>query len=165
MCDKVQGKNFYHGVMARFERKKRANSSWLTFYTMFTCLHRSQLLMLPQTKGKSLTIWRATLNSKTSCFGILPDQTSRWINILATSSVASFVLWVRMLLWLYCSTVPSVLLQVLHGIDLQVKKGQTVALVGPSGCGKSTIVQLIQRFYNPDAGLVGLVSFLDHLHF
>ena len=54
------------------------------------------------------------------------------------------------------------LLQVLHGIDLQVKKGQTVALVGPSGCGKSTIVQLIQRFYNPDGGLVGLFSFLDH---
>ena len=63
-----------------------------------------------------------------------------------------------------CPVVPSDLLQVLHGIDLQVKKGQTVALVGPSGCGKSTIVQLIQRFYNPDAGLVGLFSFLDHLY-
>ena len=44
--------------------------------------------------------------------------------------------------------------QILHGLDLEIKKGQTVALVGPSGCGKSTVVQLIQRFYNPLAGQV-----------
>ena len=46
------------------------------------------------------------------------------------------------------------LLQVLKGLDLQIMPGQTVALVGPSGCGKSTVVQLIQRFYNPDGGQV-----------
>ena len=44
--------------------------------------------------------------------------------------------------------------QVLKGLDLKISKGQTVALVGPSGCGKSTTIQLLQRFYNPDAGLV-----------
>lgn len=44
--------------------------------------------------------------------------------------------------------------QVLHGLDLEVRVGQTVALVGPSGCGKSTVIQLLQRFYNPDAGQV-----------
>ena len=45
-------------------------------------------------------------------------------------------------------------IQILSGIDMEMKKGQTVALVGPSGCGKSTIIQLIQRFYNPFAGQV-----------
>ena len=44
--------------------------------------------------------------------------------------------------------------QVLHGLDLDVKVGQTMALVGPSGCGKSTAVQLLQRFYDPHGGQV-----------
>ena len=47
-------------------------------------------------------------------------------------------------------------IQVMKGLDLQVKVGQTVALVGPSGCGKSTVVQLLQRFYNPSAGQVSV---------
>ncbi|XP_042540641.1 phosphatidylcholine translocator ABCB4 isoform X2 [Dipodomys spectabilis] len=43
---------------------------------------------------------------------------------------------------------------VLQGLSLQVKKGQTLALVGSSGCGKSTVVQLLERFYDPLAGTV-----------
>ncbi|XP_067138789.1 ATP-dependent translocase ABCB1-like [Centruroides vittatus] len=43
---------------------------------------------------------------------------------------------------------------VLRGLNLNVKPGQTVALVGPSGCGKSTIVSLIERFYDPMHGQV-----------
>ena len=43
---------------------------------------------------------------------------------------------------------------VMKGLNLEVKVGQTVALVGPSGCGKSTVVQLLQRFYNPSGGQV-----------
>ncbi|XP_023569389.1 multidrug resistance protein 1 isoform X2 [Octodon degus] len=43
---------------------------------------------------------------------------------------------------------------VLQGLSLQVKKGQTLALVGSSGCGKSTVVQLLERFYDPLAGQV-----------
>lgn len=42
----------------------------------------------------------------------------------------------------------------LNGINITIKPGETVALVGSSGCGKSTIVQLIQRFYDPDFGEV-----------
>lgn len=44
--------------------------------------------------------------------------------------------------------------KILRGLTFDVPKGQTVALVGPSGCGKSTIIQLIQRFYDCDAGEV-----------
>ncbi|XP_069815592.1 ATP-dependent translocase ABCB1-like isoform X3 [Dendropsophus ebraccatus] len=44
--------------------------------------------------------------------------------------------------------------QVLKGLNLTVPSGQTVALVGSSGCGKSTTVQLIQRFYDPEEGLI-----------
>ncbi|XP_055974168.1 ATP-dependent translocase ABCB1 [Sorex fumeus] len=43
---------------------------------------------------------------------------------------------------------------VLQGLNLQVKKGQTLALVGSSGCGKSTVVQLLERFYDPLSGTV-----------
>ncbi|KAL1778304.1 phosphatidylcholine translocator ABCB4 isoform X1 [Sigmodon hispidus] len=43
---------------------------------------------------------------------------------------------------------------VLQGLSLEVKKGQTLALVGSSGCGKSTVVQLLERFYDPRAGAV-----------
>ncbi|XP_049884996.1 multidrug resistance protein homolog 49-like [Pectinophora gossypiella] len=47
-------------------------------------------------------------------------------------------------------------LRVLKGVDLKVDAGKTVALVGSSGCGKSTILQLIQRFYDPDTGNIEL---------
>lgn len=47
---------------------------------------------------------------------------------------------------------------VMDGLDLEIKPGQTVALVGPSGCGKSTMVALLERFYNPLEGEI--VSFL-----
>ncbi|XP_075068303.1 ATP-binding cassette sub-family B member 5 isoform X2 [Mixophyes fleayi] len=43
-------------------------------------------------------------------------------------------------------------IQVLKGLNLKVKSGQTVALVGQSGCGKSTTVQLLQRLYDPQEG-------------
>ncbi len=46
--------------------------------------------------------------------------------------------------------------QILQGLTLDIRKGETCALVGPSGCGKSTVIQLVQRFYDVDSGSVQL---------
>uniref|UniRef100_A0A4W6CGJ9 ATP-binding cassette, sub-family B (MDR/TAP), member 4 n=1 Tax=Lates calcarifer TaxID=8187 RepID=A0A4W6CGJ9_LATCA len=45
-------------------------------------------------------------------------------------------------------------LPILQGLNLKVRKGETLALVGSSGCGKSTIIQLLERFYDPRDGRV-----------
>jgi len=44
--------------------------------------------------------------------------------------------------------------EVLHGIDLDVPAGTTVALVGHTGAGKSTIAKLLARFYDPRDGAI-----------
>ena len=44
--------------------------------------------------------------------------------------------------------------EVLKGISLEVKSGQTVAIVGATGAGKSTIINLINRFYEIDGGTI-----------
>ena len=43
---------------------------------------------------------------------------------------------------------------ILQGVSLEVKPGQTVALVGGTGAGKTTILSLVPRFYDPSAGCV-----------
>ncbi|WP_028713290.1 ABC transporter transmembrane domain-containing protein [Paracoccus sp. J55] len=42
----------------------------------------------------------------------------------------------------------------LEGVTLDIRPGETVALVGPSGAGKTTVIQLLLRFWDPDAGTV-----------
>jgi subfamily B ATP-binding cassette protein MsbA len=43
---------------------------------------------------------------------------------------------------------------VLHGINLDVKRGEVIALVGPSGAGKSSLVNLIPRFFDVTGGRI-----------
>ncbi|KAM0903400.1 hypothetical protein ACQ4PT_018635 [Festuca glaucescens] len=49
---------------------------------------------------------------------------------------------------------PSV--QIFRDLSLRIPPGKTVALVGESGCGKSTVIALLERFYDPDSGMVML---------
>src|SRR3546814_14091566 len=45
-------------------------------------------------------------------------------------------------------------LAALVDFSLEVVPGETVAIVGPSGAGKTTLFQLVQRFYDPQQGVV-----------
>jgi subfamily B ATP-binding cassette protein MsbA len=49
--------------------------------------------------------------------------------------------------------------QALHGVSLEARRGETIALVGPSGGGKSTILNLIPRFYDVTAGSISIDGF------
>lgn len=44
--------------------------------------------------------------------------------------------------------------EILHGINIEVKKGQAVALVGPTGSGKTTVMNLLNRFYDVTSGAI-----------
>ena len=42
----------------------------------------------------------------------------------------------------------------LTGISFTLERGQTLGIIGPTGSGKSTLIQLLLRFYDPDAGAI-----------
>ncbi|CAI2343058.1 unnamed protein product [Caenorhabditis sp. 36 PRJEB53466] len=58
---------------------------------------------------------------------------------------------------------------VLKDLTLDIKAGETVALVGPSGGGKSSIVSLIEHFYEPSNGAITLdgvpIKDIDHVYY
>jgi ATP-binding cassette subfamily B protein/subfamily B ATP-binding cassette protein MsbA len=43
---------------------------------------------------------------------------------------------------------------VLDHVNLEIARGETIAIVGPNGCGKSTLMNLLPRFYDPTVGRV-----------
>lgn len=45
-------------------------------------------------------------------------------------------------------------LQVLKGVDLEIKKGEIISIVGPSGAGKTTLLQLIGTLDKPTSGVI-----------
>ncbi|KAL8544764.1 hypothetical protein ACS0TY_005114 [Phlomoides rotata] len=45
-------------------------------------------------------------------------------------------------------------IKIFRDLSLRIHNGKTVALVGESGSGKSTVIALLQRFYNPDSGVI-----------
>src|SRR6185369_6909810 len=46
--------------------------------------------------------------------------------------------------------------EALHGIELDIADGETVALIGPSGCGKSTLLSILGGLLEPSEGRVTL---------
>lgn len=50
--------------------------------------------------------------------------------------------------------------EVLRGIDLEIRAGETIAIVGESGCGKSTLLKLLTRTHHPTSGQI-LVDGVD----
>ena len=46
--------------------------------------------------------------------------------------------------------------RLIDGFNLNVSKGQKVAIVGPTGCGKTTLINLLMRFYEIDDGLISV---------
>ncbi|HXA48871.1 MAG TPA: ABC transporter ATP-binding protein [Candidatus Acidoferrum sp.] len=53
---------------------------------------------------------------------------------------------------------------ILKGVSFKIQPGQVAALVGPTGAGKTTIINLIARFYDPEAGTVRIDG-IDVRHF
>ncbi len=46
--------------------------------------------------------------------------------------------------------------KLIENLNLNIKKGQRVAIVGPTGCGKTTLINLLMRFYDVDKGEICL---------
>ena len=56
--------------------------------------------------------------------------------------------------------------QILHDVNLTVKKGETIAIVGPTGGGKTTLISLLMRFYDPTTGEIkidGQNTYTSHM--
>lgn len=44
--------------------------------------------------------------------------------------------------------------ELIKNLNLEVKRGEQIAIVGPTGCGKTTIINLLMRFYDVDSGKI-----------
>ena len=47
-------------------------------------------------------------------------------------------------------------LQVIHGVNMEIKDGEFIVILGPSGCGKSTLLRMMAGFESPTGGSIYL---------
>ena len=50
------------------------------------------------------------------------------------------------------------MIRALNGVEMEVMRGEFVAIVGPSGCGKSTLLHLVAALDRPDEGTVEVLG-------
>lgn len=81
----------------------------------------------------------------------------RKINQECSEHRAAVITLLRMSVRRKCTVIAVVInksIQVLNGLNIKIRAGETVAFVGHSGCGKSTAVGLITRLYEAESGTV-----------
>jgi len=59
-------------------------------------------------------------------------------------------------IWKEYATGKNVTLQVLKGVDIDIKKGEIVVIIGPSGSGKSTLLHILGGLDRPTSGIVSV---------
>jgi ATP-binding cassette subfamily B protein len=111
----------------------------------------TQRLLWPLTRlGQTLDLYQRAMASTRRVFALLDEVPQLRDGAQPLPAVAGEVRF-EGVHFAYASGGP-----VLHGIDLRVPAGATLAIVGATGAGKSSIVKLLLRFYDPTAGRITL---------
>ena len=128
--------------------------------TIFLFIQMSQMLFRPlrQIADKFNTLQMGMVAAN-RIFKILETQSSIENKGTYTSEVIKGNISIEKL---YFSYIPDQ--QVLNGISLEIKAGETIAIVGATGAGKSTIISLLSRFYEFDSGDIKIdgISICDY---
>jgi len=115
--------------------------------TFILFLYVGRLIMKPVSDlGRVMVMMQQTLAASSRVFNLFSQETAIRSG---TRSIDGFYdsLSLRNVFFSYRDGSEAI-----KGINLEVKKGEIVALVGPSGAGKSTTADLILRFYDPSSG-------------
>jgi ATP-binding cassette, subfamily B, bacterial len=118
-----------------------------------TLVFMTQRLLWPLTRlGQTLDLYQRAMASTRRVFALLDEraQLRDGTRPLPTEAVGGHVR-LEGVRFAYATGDP-----VLHGIDLEVPAGRTLAIVGPTGAGKSSVVKLLLRLYDPTAGRITL---------
>jgi ATP-binding cassette, subfamily B, bacterial len=118
-----------------------------------TLVFMTQRLLWPLTRlGQTLDLYQRAMASTRRVFALLDEraQLRDGARPLPTEAVGGNVR-LEGVRFAYATGDP-----VLHGIDLEVPAGRTLAIVGPTGAGKSSVVKLLLRLYDPTAGRITL---------